>query len=73
MRRCNMSYAQIQTYLRDLVDLKLLTVTDENYQVTERGQGYIRAFQHLDHCLTCRFERGHPTYPEIEVTRKEAF
>jgi len=53
--RCNLSYDQLQKYLRYLTDIGLLrTVQEQNrkcYQITEKGKEFLQRYNHLKRLL----------------------
>ncbi len=54
MHECNLSHAQLQTYLKSLTKLQLLTVNESkgtSYQITEKGQEILEKFQDLEDSL----------------------
>ena len=48
MYQCNLSYKQLQMYLKFLIDVGFLKVVDKDlYQTTEKGREFIKEYQHL--------------------------
>ena len=69
MQKCNLSHSQLQMYLEFLVGFKFLIKTDRVYQVSDKGQEYVKAYQFLEPYITQIFEPVPATYSEIQVAR----
>jgi len=55
MYRCNLSFKQLQKYLKFLIRTGFLEVKNVNgkdfYQTTEKGQNFLKEFQNVKHLL----------------------
>jgi len=51
MYRCNLSFKQVQKYLETLTSMGLLSANQGLYELTEKGEKFLKEFQDLKRLL----------------------